>query len=636
MSKTKQKRFQDFNEIRSDLMTIFPFKSMTCIFILLSLFHAHLLANVRLDQQGQGWELKLNGRPFPIRGVTYSNKYDAKSIDADMRRLKKLGVNVIRTWGTGDESKVLFDAAHRQGIKVMAGIWMRHGRPGAEGDDFFNWLTDHKGMQDQWDLAIKTVKQYKKHPAILFWGVGNEVYLNIATEKEKIAYSKFLGRLCQEIKRIDPKTLISSSGAWTIPVAYWEKYCPDIDVYGVNSYGAGVGALQSELRKLGVTKPYVLTEFGPRGEWDAPADKNGLKVEPSDEEKWHAHADGWKEWIEEKEQCIGGFAFNYGNVAGFNHAEIWLNLKVQNCFRPQYWATYQTFTGKKPPHAFPKFKKYSIPKDIGYRHHWVDVDLDIEDRDSKKFEVSFYYNQRLEGGARHKRDAVMPLEFRGNMKDGFQFKTPNELGLLKVYAFVKDQTKNLAIAQTSYVIVADDQDLGVGKAGKSASLPFYVYKDDGHPDNHYGATGFMGSDTSKLKIDHKHQDDHKEGSSCMAITYEAQGGWYGLSWQDPFGDWGEKYGGYDLREAKTLSFWVKADQPHVKIKFGIGMFNRGKSPWFDTALADTGDMELPMKWKKVEMDISKLDLTRVKTGFYFFGGGMGKNYRFYIDEIKFY
>ena len=110
-------------------------------------------------------------------------------------------------------------------------------------DEAFPDSPDKKGIQAQWDGAIATVKKYMDHPAILFWGIGNEVYLNCATEAEKVAYSKFLGKLCKEIKKIDNKHLISSSCAWSIGVPYWEKYCKDIDVYGVNSYGAGVGAL---------------------------------------------------------------------------------------------------------------------------------------------------------------------------------------------------------------------------------------------------------------------------------------------------------------------------------------------------------------------------------------------------------
>lgn len=578
--------------------------------------------------------LFVDGKPYYINGMTFGKKVEAGQIDEDMKTLKELGVNTIRTWGTGAKSKTLFDAAHRHGIKVMAGIWMRHGRPGAEGDDSFNWLSDQKGIQVQCDGAIETVKMYKDHPAILFWGIGNEVYLNCATKAEKVAYSKFLGKLCKEIKRIDPKHLISSSCAWSMGVPYWDKYCPDIDVYGVNSYGAGVGVLEGEFKRLKAKKPYVLTEFGPRGEWDAPKDKNGLKMEPTDLEKWDAIAKGWSEWINPSKICLGGFIFNFGDVDDFNFASVWLSLKLLDCYRPQYWATRQALTGKKPPHAFP-MATFKIPKDTGKKGKWVDVKLAVKDRDSKRFEISFFYNQRLEGAPRHKRDGIYPLEYKGSLKKGFKVKVPEEKGLIKVYALVKDDTKNLGIAFTSFIVVGDNEDLSVGEAGKKVLFPFYVYKDGGAPENHYGATGLMGSDISKVKINHSSTTNPKSGTSCMEFDYTENGGWFGLCWQDPFNDWGDQYGGYDLRGAKKLTFWARCDTDGAKVKFGFGMITRDKKKWFDTAMGDTGDQFLTKKWKQYSVDLNLLDLTRIKTGFYIFAGGIGKPYKFYIDDIRF-
>ena len=40
----------------------------------------------------------------------------------------------------------------------MVGIWMRHGRPGMEDDDSFNYLEDKEGMEDMYKNAIKTCK----------------------------------------------------------------------------------------------------------------------------------------------------------------------------------------------------------------------------------------------------------------------------------------------------------------------------------------------------------------------------------------------------------------------------------------------------------------------------------------------
>ena len=234
-------------------------------------------AQTSVKKVNDRWVLLVDQKPFDIKGVTFGYN-DAENYDSYFKDLKFLGVNTIRTWGTDENTPKLLDAAEKYGIKVMVGIWMRHGRPGMEGDDSFDYLTDTKGMEVMYNNAIETVETFKNHPAVLTWGIGNEVYLNIATDKEKLVYSKLLERICSEMKLLDPNHPITSVEAWTFGLAWWETYVPSIDIYGLNSYGAGVGFLQDELNKRNIDKPYVITEFGVTGEWDIKNEKMELKL----------------------------------------------------------------------------------------------------------------------------------------------------------------------------------------------------------------------------------------------------------------------------------------------------------------------------------------------------------------------
>ena len=239
-----------------------------------------------VEKDSLGWNLLVHGEPFDIKGVTFGYDKDVENYDAYFKDLKFLGVNTIRTWGTGDNTPQLLDAAHANGIKVMVGIWMRHGRPGMEDDDSFNYLTDKEGMEAMYNTAIETVEKYKDHPAVLTWGIGNEVYLNMETDEEKLAYSKFLERICSTIKSMDANHPITSVEAWTFGLEWWEKHVPSLDIYGLNSYGAGANYLQGELEKRDIDKPYMVTEFGVTGEWDIKNKKKGITVEPTDKEKY--------------------------------------------------------------------------------------------------------------------------------------------------------------------------------------------------------------------------------------------------------------------------------------------------------------------------------------------------------------
>jgi exo-beta-1,3-glucanase (GH17 family) len=392
-----------------------------------------------------GSQLLVNGKPFRIHGITYADKPK----EEDFKKMADLGVNAMRTWGTGDTTQALLDMAQKYGIKVLLGIWMRHGRPGAEADDSFDWINDEKGRQAQFDSAIAAVTKYKDHPAVLGWGVGNEVTLNIATEPEKEAYAKYLEKICRAIKELDPNHPVASVSAWTTDIPYWQKFCPSIEMYGINVYGYGVFAIPGELKKLGVTKPFFLGEFGATGEWELKPDANGVRPEPGDQQKYEIFANGWANVEKESgDQFAGGFLFNFGNHLSF--AGIWLDFFINDAFRPGYWGARKAFTGKDPVNRPPKIIGFLLrdsdkPHKVG---EWVDAKLRFEDAENDQTTVSFYYNIRE--GERAHRDAVKELKSEPGDKPGFyRVQLPAEPGPTKVYAFVRDTFPNLSIAHTS-------------------------------------------------------------------------------------------------------------------------------------------------------------------------------------------
>ncbi|NNF35487.1 MAG: hypothetical protein HKN68_15365, partial [Saprospiraceae bacterium] len=293
------------------------------ILLFLSISIVKIVAQVSVQQSGDDWQLIVAGQPFDVKGVTFGYEKDLENYDRYFNDLQFLGVNTIRTWGTGKNTPALLDAAQTHGIKVMIGIWMRHGRPGMEDDDSFDYLNDQEGMNVMYDDAIRTVEQYKDHPAVLTWGVGNEVYLNTDTGEEKKAYSLFLEKVCSKIKELDPNHPITSVEAWTFGMDWWSKYVPSIDFYGLNIYGGGAGLLADELNKRDINKPYVITEYGVTGEWDIQEMKHGVKREPTDQEKYEAITMGYAEWIKDEPSCLGVYFFHYND--GNDFISAWLN-----------------------------------------------------------------------------------------------------------------------------------------------------------------------------------------------------------------------------------------------------------------------------------------------------------------------
>lgn len=594
-------------------------------FILLIVCVNRTFSQTTIQKTGDQWQLLVDGKPFEIKGVTFGFNEDVTDYDKYFKDLQFLGVNSIRTWSTGKETQALLDAAEKYNIKIMMGIWMRHGLAGMEDDDTFNYLKDTEGMQAMYDGAIEFVKKYKDHPAVLTWGIGNEVYLNIATDPEKEAYSKLLERICKEIKKIDPNHPITSVEAWTFGMDWWQKHVPSIDIYGLNVYGAGADLLQSELEKRNIDKPYLISEFGVRGEWDIKQEVNGVKVEPNDQQKYDAIAKGYQDWITSKPNNLGVYVFHYSS--GTDHMAPWLLMHYDGKKRPQYWATREAYTGEKPINSVPEIAEFTISKNESKSKVWLPVNLKVSDEENDALSVSFSYNQRT--GSRKRRDQVLPLVHRGSLEQGFEIQLPQENGPVKVYAKVEDTSENIGIASTG-IIIKDKKAARRKYLVPTVQAPFYVYKDN--DDSPYFPTGYMGN-YKAISVDMNHTKDVHSGSKAIKIRYGAKTDWYGLAFQDPKNDWGDVLGGYDIEGATTFSFWAKANTWNAKVKFGFGLIDKDKK--YPDTTKKSIDVSLSTQWEKYTIKIKKEDLSCIRTGFVLFSGGNGEPYEIYLDDIVF-
>ena len=112
----------------------------------------------RVINHGGAHLLVLNGQPYFIQGVGGQTYLD---------RLAAAGGNSIRTWGADHLDEIL-DEAHRHGLTVCAGLWMGHERHGFD-------YRDRSAVQQQLKESLETVRRHKDHPAVLMWGIGNEM-----------------------------------------------------------------------------------------------------------------------------------------------------------------------------------------------------------------------------------------------------------------------------------------------------------------------------------------------------------------------------------------------------------------------------------------------------------------------------
>ena len=596
------------------------------LFLLLSAaLHYTSFAQVTVEKQNGEWSLYVNNEPFEVKGATFGYDKDVANYDQYFEELKYLGVNTIRTWGTGENTPQLLDAADKQGIKVMLGIWMRHGRPGMEADDSFDYLTDEEGKQAMYDNAISIVKRYKDHPAILTWGIGNEVYLNMATDEEKLAYSQLLQKIGSEIKTLDPGHPITSVEAWIFGVDWWSEHVPSIDIYGLNVYGAGASVLVQELAKKGVDKPYVITEFGVRGEWEIEEDENGVKPEPSDQEKYETIVNGYRDWIRDEPQCLGVYVFHYSDDSRF--LGPWLLTHFRGKRRPQYWAIREAYTGRTAEKEVPVITSLNLPEDTLSSGTWIPVEIAVKNKEQEALDVSFYYNQRT--GSRVRRDQLLALNQRGSLAEGLEVQLPLEHGGIKIYAAVSDAANNVGIASSS-ISVIDKEKASRKYLVPSVSLPFKVYEDGGELP--YAMSAYMGN-YAAIEVDLNHTKHVHSGQSAIKIRYNSKNDWYGVGFVNPANDWGDILGGYDVSGAKTMSFWAKASYDQLKVTAGYGLIKEDKT-YPDTSIKHR-ELMLTDQWTQYTIKIKKADLSCIRSGFVLFSAGEGLSHTIYIDDIVF-
>jgi hypothetical protein len=208
--------------------------------------------HVELQRAGQGWQLLRGGEPYFIRGA---------GGNASLQALAAAGANSVRTWGGEVEVGSLLDDAQALGMTVTVGIWLGHERHGFD-------YSDEAQVAAQLEQARQVVLRYRDHPALLIWGIGNE--MEGFAEGDDPAVWAAVDRVAAMVKELDPHhpTMTVTAFMHGKRIEFVHRHSPAIDIHGINAYAAA-GQVPALLRAGGATKPFVLTEFGPPGPWRA-------------------------------------------------------------------------------------------------------------------------------------------------------------------------------------------------------------------------------------------------------------------------------------------------------------------------------------------------------------------------------
>lgn len=257
-------------------------------------------SEVKIVQTEQGYQLLRNGRPYFINGAG-GNRY--------LNKLVELGGNSIRRWRVTASD---LDEAGNRGLTVLAGIAV--GKP-RQGFDY----SDEAAVARQLEQARRTVVEFKDHPALLMWALGNETELR-ASEEDRIRVWKAVEQLAQMVKRVDTNhpviTVVAGAGGNKLREVI--EHCPSLDALGVNAYGS-VATVPDALAEHGWEKPYLITEFGPRGHWEVEKTPWGSPIEDDSTTKAETYLKGYQSAIQDRPDCLGSYVFLWGNKQERTH-----------------------------------------------------------------------------------------------------------------------------------------------------------------------------------------------------------------------------------------------------------------------------------------------------------------------------
>ncbi|MFD8846905.1 discoidin domain-containing protein [Streptomyces pseudogriseolus] len=399
------------------------------------------------------WQLTVGGQPYTVKGLTWGPAIaDAPKYLPDV---KSMGVNTIRTWGTDGGTKPLLDSAAANGLKVVNGFWLQPGGgPGSGG--CVNYVTDTAYTNTMLTEFTKWVEAYRNHPATLMWNVGNESVLGLQNcysgaelEAQRNAYTGFVNDVAKKIHSIDPDHPVTSTDAWTGAWPYYQRNAPDLDLYSMNSYGDICG-VREDWEQGGYTKPYLITEGGPAGEWEVPDDANGVPDEPTDVQKAEGYTKAWNCVTGHRGVALGATLFHYGTEHDFGG--IWFNLLPDGLKRLSYYAVKRAYTAtagndNTPPvvSALAVSPASSAPAGGEFT-----VRADARDPDGDPITYKIFLSGNYANGDKR----LVEASWRSTGNGTFAVRAPEKLGVWKVYLQAEDGRGNAGIETKSVKVVA--------------------------------------------------------------------------------------------------------------------------------------------------------------------------------------
>ena len=305
-----------------------------------------MASKVEIVSNSIGFQLLKDGVPYYIKGAGGT---------VELQKLKDYGGNSIRTWGVDENTDELLDVAHKNGLTVCFGIWMGQER---QGFDYSN----EAAVKGQLEYFRQIIRKYKNHPAVLLWGVGNEMDLDYSN----FDVWKHLESICQMVHEEDPDhpTMAVTAGLDVAEIKLINKYTPSLDILGINTYG-DISYVPEAVKVYGWEKPYIVAEWGPYGWWEVDKTSWGASIEQTSSEKAQTYQSSFDAILSDKSNCLGSYVFLWGQKQ--EHTSTWFGLFTETGEETAVMdVLIKGWTDKSPENKAPEISNFKLNQQNSY------------------------------------------------------------------------------------------------------------------------------------------------------------------------------------------------------------------------------------------------------------------------------
>jgi len=405
------------------------------------------VSKVELRQTDGAYRLYVDGEEFFVRGAG-CECWDIASLAAH-------GANSFRTWMDSEvhrDGLEMLDEAEDHGLKILMGLKLGRERHGFDYDD-------EAAVAAQFEEIKKTVLRYKDHPALLGWGIGNELNLRATNLKVWDAVND-ISKMIHKVDGNHPTTTMMA-GIGKTEVDYLEQIGSDLDFISIQMYGDIVN-LQKRLDEAGYEGPYMVTEWGATGHWEMPSTEWGAAIEQTSTEKAEAIIERYNTVIRaDKEHCLGSYVFLWGQKQ--ERTPTWYGLFTENGEEMEaIGAMHYLWTGQWPENRCPEISKASLDGKGRFdnirlepgKEYPVSINGSDPDGDSLKIRMEILHESTdlKDGGDLESRPDRVASAITDIGDGHMNFTAPDKPGPYRIFLYVLDGNNHAATVNIPFFV----------------------------------------------------------------------------------------------------------------------------------------------------------------------------------------